>query len=247
MKEPSAPRRFLADRCDELARRLGQVARRVRHGRPPRFPNPRFDPARHARRVSHFHDNNLYHHILDWDLAEDSVVCDVGGYLGDYAANIFCRYRSLVHVFEPVPVYCGQIRQRFGANPQIRVHEFGLAGTTREERLFWARAGSTTCMDRFKVGEPIRIRLVRATEALDELELARVDLMKVNIEGGEYELLEDLLDSGWTGRIRNLCVQFHEEVLPDAPERMRAIQARLARTHRLTFQYEFVWENWELK
>ena len=42
-------------------------------------------------------------------------------------------------------------------------------------------------------------------------------------------------------------MQFHEEVLSDAPERMRAIQARLARTHELTFQSEFVWETWRLR
>lgn len=246
MKAPSAPRRLLAERCDGLAARLQHLARLLRHGPPPRFPNPRFDLARHVRRVSHFHDNNLYHHILDFDLGEDSVVLDVGGYLGDYAANIFCRYRSRIHVFEPLPVYCDEIRQRFGKNPQVRVHEFGLAGTTREERLFRAQAGSSVFMDRFKMEEATPVRMVRAADALAELGVERVDLMKVNIEGGEYELLEHLLETGWAPRIRNICVQFHEEVLPDAPERMRAIQAGLARTHRATFQYEFVWENWQL-
>jgi hypothetical protein len=33
--------------------------------------------------------------------------------------------------------------------------------------------------------------------------------------------------------------------MPGAAERMRGIQAHLERTHRLTFQELFVWENWE--
>src|SRR5262249_41477745 len=176
---------------------------------PPAYPNSRFDPVRHAERIRHFQDNNLYYHLLDWDLAEDSVVFDVGGYLGDYAANIFCRYRSAVHVFEPVPAYCVHIRQRFVRNSRVRVHEFGLAGVTREERLFTAEAGSPTGRDGFGLGKPMSVRLVRAADVLADLQLERVDLMKINIEGGEYELLEHLVESGLVSRITNLLIQFH--------------------------------------
>jgi FkbM family methyltransferase len=243
-------RRRVALGCHHLGSALLRLAGRLQHGPPPgprSFPNPRFDPARHAERVRQFHEGNLYHHLLDWDLGPDSVVLDVGGYLGDFAANIFCRYLSTVHVFEPVPAYCVQMRQRFVRNPRVHVHEMGLAGETRDEKLFSAEAGSSTFVDRLGAGEPIPVRLARAADVLQDLGLARVDLMKVNIEGGEYELLEHLLEAGWAPRVRNFCIQFHEEVLPDAPERMRAIQAGLARTHRPTFQYEFVWENWQLR
>jgi FkbM family methyltransferase len=213
----------------------------------PTYPNPRFDPERHAARVQHFHGNNLYHHLLDFDLTEASTVFDLGGYEGDFASNMFCRYLSTVHVFEPVPAYCVQIRQRFVRNPRVHVHEVGLAGATRDAVLYPAQAGTSMFVDRMGAGDTVTIRLVRADDYIRELGVTGIDLMKINIEGGEYELLEHLLDTGWAERIRNVLVQFHEEVVPDAPERMRAIHERLARTHRATFQYEFVWENWELK
>jgi hypothetical protein len=38
-----------------------------------------------------------------------------------------------------------------------------------------------------------------------------------------------------------------QEVVDHAFDRMRAIQEQLAITHQLTYQYEFVWENWRLK
>jgi FkbM family methyltransferase len=139
------------------------------------------------------------------------------------------------------------MRRRFARNPRIQVHEFGLAGSTREESLFPADAGSSIFLDRIGKGDRISIHLVRAQDFLDGLRLDRIDLMKVNIEGGEYELLEHLLETGWIEKIQNICVQFHEEVVPGALERMHAIQQGLARTHRQTFQFEFVWENWERK
>jgi hypothetical protein len=65
----------------------------------------------------------------------------------------------------------------------------------------------------------------------------------VNIEGGEYELLERMLERGLTERVCDLQIQFHN-FSPDAAERMAAIQRGLAATHRPTYQYRFVWENW---
>jgi hypothetical protein len=48
-------------------------------------------------------------------------------------------------------------------------------------------------------------------------------------------------------RVRNIQVQFREDVMPDAAARMARIQSALARTHRLTYQENFAWENWELR
>src|SRR5207302_690624 len=89
-------------------------------------------------------------------------------------------------------------------------------------------------------------QLVRAADFFHEHQIERIDLMKVNTEGGEYELLEHLLNASLITKIGNLQVQFHHCV-PDALERMQAIQHQLERTHRLTYQYPFVWENWRIK
>ena len=76
--------------------------------------------------------------------------------------------------------------------------------------------------------------------------IERIDLMKINIEGGEYDLLEHLIKTGWIDKIINIQVQFHDFV-ENAEARMLAIQNDLAKTHELTYQYKFVWENWRLK
>ena len=96
-------------------------------------------------------------------------------------------------------------------------------------------------------GQRITIRLADASRWFEkELAGRTVDLMKVNIEGGEYELLEHLIAKGLVPRIRNIQVQFHEDVIPRAARRMERIQSSLAKTHHLTWQERFIWENWEL-
>jgi len=77
-----------------------------------------------------------------------------------------------------------------------------------------------------------------------EADISDVDLLKMNIEGGEYELLEFLLDKNEQGRFANIQIQFHD-LFPGAKDRMTAIQKRLGKTHTLTFHYEFMMENWQ--
>jgi FkbM family methyltransferase len=119
---------------------------------------------------------------------------------------------------------------------KIVVHPFGLSGATRKEQLFLAEQGSSTFADRAAESRQITIQLVKASEWFDrELKGRSVDLMKINIEGGEYELLEHMIRNGLVRRVRNISVQFHEDVIPDAAARMARIHAALARTHRLTY------------
>jgi hypothetical protein len=77
--------------------------------------------------------------------------------------------------------------------------------------------------------------------------IEKVDLIKINIEGGEYDVLESLIETNNIQLFENIQVQFHDFIMPNAKERMNAIQEKLSKTHELTYQFEFVWENWKLK
>ena len=54
-----------------------------------------------------------------------------------------------------------------------------------------------------------------------------------------------MIETGFVNQIDNIQVQFHD-FIPNAEERMQKIQKHLEKTHRLTYQYLFVWENWNL-
>jgi hypothetical protein len=76
--------------------------------------------------------------------------------------------------------------------------------------------------------------------------IEHVDLIKINTEGGEFELLERMIETGLVPRFVNMQVQFHN-VADDSTPRMEAIQRELAKTHELTYEYRYVWENWTRK
>jgi FkbM family methyltransferase len=182
---------------------------------------------------------------VNYDLDDKSLVLDVGGYEGQWSSEIFSRYCCRILIFEPVPHFAARITTRFARNPKITVFPFGLASQTMDTGIAVNGDGSSV-FRRYKGVVEYPIKLIAAKVFFEQNQLGLVDLMKINIEGGEYELLEHLIDTGLISRIQQLQVQFHNFV-PNAEARMHSIQKRLEQTHVLTYQYSFVWENWALK
>lgn len=177
-------------------------------------------------------------------LTNTSLVLDIGGYRGDFAAEIFARYCCPIKIFEPVPSFVEGMKKRFAKNEHIEVIGIGLGGETQTCEIFIDEYSSSTLR---KVGKSAAtIQIMNVVEWLDENNIDSVGLMKINIEGGEYGLLEELLKSKYITKIENIQIQFHN-FFDDAPQRMEAIWKKLEETHEATFQYRFIWENWKLK
>jgi FkbM family methyltransferase len=223
----------MARRVSGLATFLGRVASRL-EGPPP------LDV---QRAMPWFRDRGDETLKFDYDLSSDSVVFDLGGYEGDWTAEISARYGSQVHVFEPVPAYYERLSSRFAGNKAIHTYPFGLADADKVVEVSLEGLASSAYRG---AQDTVAVELREADAFLRQQAVDGVHLMTINIEGGEYDLLDHLLATGWVPRIRDLQVQFHD-VFPDAEARMKRIQASLSETHYLTFQYPFVWENWRAR
>jgi FkbM family methyltransferase len=180
---------------------------------------------------------------LDYRLNDKSLVLDLGGYKGEWAQKIFHRYQSRIFVFEPVGDFQQVITKKFSANPDISLFPFGLGGNTRTDTIFLNDNGSSTHKNGGQEREEISI--VGIAQFFEEHRIEFVDLMKINIEGEEYPLIEAILLNHLHLKIRNIQVQFHPWI-EEAPEKRDRIRQELAKTHRLTYDFPFVWENWEL-
>lgn len=207
---------------------------------PPPPPPPGLKELAHGSWMRAHGDQTLR---MDYPIAPGEVVLDVGGFEGQWASDIFSRYLCTVHVFEPVPHFADAIRRRFAPNPHVHLHQVALGGADATLAISVDGDASSTVVGR---GQTTEIPVRRFADVVREHGWTEIALMKVNIEGGEYELLEHLLDQGLGPLVRNLQVQFHDFV-PDAHGRMLAIQERLRATHELTYCFPFVWENWQRK
>lgn len=180
---------------------------------------------------------------IDYDfLDKQSVVVDLGGYKGNFASDIFSKFLCAVYVFEPVEQYVDIMKHRFAKNPAIKIFDYALGDKDETRQIHLDEAASS-----FFRGEPnMEIRVREFGKAMDDIGITKIDLLKINIEGGEYELLPHLIKSGWISKVRAFQVQFHE-FYPDAEGVMEALHKELEKTHRMTWGFRFIWENWELK
>lgn len=233
MTRMNDPRLFLRKGFTALSVLFAQLARRT------------YRSPREARVDQWYADRGDATLRTEYPLAPDSVVFDLGGYRGDWAVEMFSRYGCRIYVFEPVPEYFHRIRRRFERNDRIKAFPFGLGSASMDCTVNVAEEGSSVFASPNVRGNAVtNIRIECFSDFIRSAGIDAIDLMKVNIEGGEYDLLEHVLASGFAAKIGDLQIQFHDFV-PDAERRMRAIQRRLAETHDLTYQYEFVWENWK--
>lgn len=199
-----------------------------------------YRPLQEKRTLKWFQINGDKTLRLDYDLNESSIVFDVGGYEGQWASDIAAKFNCFVWVFEPVKEFANKITKRFQKNSKIKVLGYGLAGKDQEVEISLSSDSSSV----YKKGDKTKIKLFDIVEFMKNNNIDHIDLLKLNIEGGEYEVLERLISSGMIGSVKNIQVQFHDFV-PNAKNRMEKIQNDLGLTHKLTYQFEFVWENWE--
>lgn len=181
-------------------------------------------------------------HRLKYNLDSNSIVFDVGSYKGDFAAKISNLYHCHIFCFDPIKEFCDQTRNR--DIEKTKVYNFGLGAYTRKQDIFLKDNG-TSVFNYSEINSKESIIIQDVYDFVKKENIGCIDLMKINIEGGEYELLDKIIDTGLINIINNVQVQFHSFV-DNSIERKRLISQRISKTHKLTYKYEFVWENWEI-
>jgi FkbM family methyltransferase len=190
-----------------------------------------------------FSDGGDLRYRYDYDLNKDSIVFDVGGYEGTFSKKINDDFGCNIFIFEPMKYYHDLILNKFIFDPNIKVHNFGLSKLTEDIKIFHSGDASSI----FKESDSYEIvTLKNISDFINDNNITKIDLLKINIEGSEYDLLERLIECDKLNIIDNIQVQFHSFV-PNCVERRNSIREHLRKTHDETYCYEFVWENWKIK
>lgn len=178
----------------------------------------------------------------DGILNEDSIVFDVGGFEGEFAERIYEKYKCTVYVFEPVPDHWSICVDKFKNNSKIKVYKFGLSDKNQQMRFSVASNASSS--NHSENQQTIEVELKSMIEFMRNANIKKIDLLKLNIEGGEYDLLPSLISADEIKKISFLQIQFHD-FTEDMRRNKSVITNDLQKTHQRTYNYEFVWEGWK--
>lgn len=182
---------------------------------------------------------------VTYPLNENSFVIDIGGFTGDWASRIFCRYGCFVDVYEPHPELSEKCARLFYGNS--KVHTFAYALSDVDATMNFYGDNMLGSLFKHSTGKSHIVPVHRTATIFKEKYNAReIDLLKINAEGAEYAIIQDLLDNWDIRRIKNIQIQFHVQV-PESEKLMKELQYRLSITHKKTWGYDLIFENWQRK
>jgi FkbM family methyltransferase len=166
-------------------------------------------------------------------LNESSIVYSLGiGEDVDFDLALIERFGLQVHAFDPTPSSVDWLAAR-SMPPNFHFHPWAVTAADGVLKLFprIKRDGSKSAVMYTMVadgGMPEDAILVPAfslASILAELGHERIDLLKMDIEGAEYEVLDSLLQSAV--KPEQLLVEFHHRFAGIGPGRTAAMIARL--------------------
>lgn len=167
-------------------------------------------------------DEVFLRRLYDLTPNREPFVLDIGMNVG-LAALFYAGIKGWeVLAFEPFPETFAEAErniERSGLADRIHTRNSGVAADTGTVEIAYnAEARATNGLfgnlnaDRTEPDGRIEVRLVGATEALDEaIALAgdRPILAKIDCEGAEYEILDRWAETGGLDRIATLIVEYH--------------------------------------
>lgn len=159
------------------------------------------------------------------------IFLDVGAHIGETARVVINHSNNFdkIYCFEPLSHFCDQIRTNI-KDDRVIVNEFGLWKENTKKILFCTNRNSASIFnDRFKPEDPsAEIDLLRASDWLkkninpdDEV------FMKLNCEGSECDIIEDIIDSGEDHKIKALMVDFDVRKIPSQKHREAETREKL--------------------
>jgi FkbM family methyltransferase len=184
----------------------------------------------------HGYDDVLYKGV---NLDKDSTIVVLGGYEGLSTEQWYDTYNCNIYVYEPIVDFYQHLVSKFKNNNAIHLFNYAVSNFSGDLvlKIEGEKTGSRAASD-------ISVKV----KTLDILQVIgpKVSLLEVNIEGGEYEVLERILYSRCIDKIEILQIQFHKFDLRDELRRAE-IRNQLALTHVNIFDFPWIWERWVLK
>lgn len=170
------------------------------------------------------------------------TLLDVGAYDGELALQVaLLNPEREIISYEPVNNFYMNLSEKASNFPNWSTYCYGLGVETEDVEISLLGTSSSIVANISNQRSVIQIR-----DICEEIENKENLVLKLNIEGAEYALLEKLIERKFINKINTLIVQFHK-IDGNSLQTKKKIIEQLSQTHVCKWSYNFVWEIWEIK
>jgi len=158
------------------------------------------------------------------------IFLDVGSHIGQTLEEVVDPYHSFDRIvsFEPSKVCFESLKTTFSNSTNIVFNNFGLSNETKICNLYdTGTDGASVYADKIDLRERNNIEQIHLVEAAEWIrnntEPTDVIYMKLNCEGSECDIIENLLEKGVYDRIAHIMIDFDVRKIPSQHHRQEVI------------------------
>lgn len=166
--------------------------------------------------------------ILRDSLASSSIVYSFG--VGEditFDEALIEKYGCVVLAFDPTPKSLRWVAEQ-KLDPRFKIEPFGLHDKDDVLEFFEPEQDKHVSFSAHTPGrgKSLRCEVRRLSTLLKERGHNRVDLLKMDIEGSEYGVIESILADGI--EVDQLLIEFHHRMIPDGVQKTKRALSMLA-------------------
>jgi FkbM family methyltransferase len=181
-------------------------------------------------------------------LTTNSVVCSFGvGNDVSFDLELIRRFGATVHGFDPSPEAIRFISGQVDLPARYRFHPWGLGLIDGESEFFRPMNGAMYSLNpaaQHDRAALISLPVKRLSTILQNIGAVFIDVLKMDIEGAEYSLIDPLIES--SAKIGQLLIEFHHRIgvaplneTVNAVKRLRAAGFQLFHVSETSSEFSF--------
>ncbi|MCC5854655.1 MAG: FkbM family methyltransferase [Idiomarina sp.] len=167
----------------------------------------------------------------------EDIAIDCGANVGIFTAQM-ARTGARVYAFEPNPVAFAKLQEEVGGRPNVELINAATSTQQGHVNLYMRKrahidpllysVSSSMIESKSNVNKQdyIQVEAIGLADFIEKLDRP-IKLLKMDVEGAEIALINDLLDRGLHKKIEQAFVEVHDRRISELAEATQALRQRL--------------------
>lgn len=174
-----------------------------------------------------------YKYLRRFDIKPGDVVIDLGANIGDVSEYFLCK-KAHVYAYEPNPHAFQALKARISNYNNAHLIEAAVSDCEEISKLFLHNDHKKS---EIGFSQASSLKSEKSNLSSDYVEVGTVDiktvlknhprirLLKIDIEGGEYDIMDHVLENA--GKIDTILLETHEKKYPEFREKGEALAKKI--------------------
>ena len=162
------------------------------------------------------------------EIKDNDIIIDVGGHIGLFSlyASQFCK-KGLIYSFEPVPENYDLLMDNIKSNNLNHIKPFNLAVSNSNSNVKLYLNDDEAGHSMFSTSsKAITVNSISLQQIFDDNNIETCNFLKLDCEGTEYEILENLPLS-YFDKIQKIIIEYH--MVDSHPELLESLKKLLTK------------------